>query len=120
SSYVTAQQVLTPDAIVCVRGKVDQRDDEPKIVAHEVTIPNLEGSVEPLVLSIPAETCTPGLVERLKEVLEGHPGPTPVHLRLLSGDTQPKTLRLPHRYCVERENGLYAELKALLGQKALE
>jgi len=96
------------------------RDDEPKIVAQEVSIPSTEAVADPLVLSVPAELCTPALVDRLKGVLEAHPGPTPVHLRLLSGNSSPKTIRLPHRYCVERRNGLYAELKALLGQKAFE
>jgi len=120
SSYVAASAVLAADAIVMVRGKVDMRDDEPKIVAQEVSIPSTEAVADPLVLSVPAELCTPALVDRLKGVLEAHPGPTPVHLRLLSGSSSPKTIRLPHRYCVERRNGLYAELKALLGQKAFE
>jgi len=120
SSYVSAAPVLAPDAIVTVRGKIDTRDDEPKVVAHEVAIPSLDPGGQPLILSVPAETCTPAFVERLKGVLESHPGATPVHLRLLSGATPAKTIRLPHRYCVERRNGLYAELKVLLGQKALD
>ncbi|HJT38557.1 MAG TPA: DNA polymerase III subunit alpha [Actinomycetota bacterium] len=120
SSYVSAAPMLTADAIVTVRGKIDTRDDEPKVVAQEVAVPTLDAGGAPLVLSVPAETCTPAFVERLKTVLESHPGPTPVHLRLLSGATPAKTIRLPHRYCVERRNGLYAELKVLLGQKALD
>jgi len=120
SAYVNAQSVLTPDAIVCVRGKVDRRDDQAKIVAHEVSYPNLEGGGNPLILQMPAERCTPALVDRLKGVLESHPGRTPVHLRLTSNGGQPKTLRLPHRFAVERRDGLYAELKTLLGPKAFE
>ncbi|TMK50995.1 MAG: DNA polymerase III subunit alpha, partial [Actinobacteria bacterium] len=120
SSYVSAAPLLGADAIVTVRGKIDTRDDEPKIVAQEVAVPSLDAGGTPLVLSVPAETCTPAFVERLKNVLESHPGATPVHLRLLSGATPAKTIRLPHRYCVERRNGLYAELKVLLGQKALD
>ena len=120
SSYVSAAPLLAADAIVTVRGKIDMRDDEAKVIAQEIAIPSLDPGGAPLVLSVPAETCTPAFVERLKDVLESHPGPTPVHLRLLSGATPAKTLRLPHRYCVERRNGLYAELKVLLGQKALE
>ena len=120
SSYVSAAAVLSPDAIVTVRGKIDTRDEEPKVVAQEVAIPSLDATGLPLVLSVPAEVCTPAFVDRLKGVLESHPGQTPVHLRLLSGATPAKTIRLPHRYCVERRNGLYAELKVLLGQKALE
>lgn len=119
SAYMQAQALLAADAIVCVKGKVDLRDEQPKVVAQEVWLPNLASGGDPLVLSMPAEVCTPSLVDRLKKVLEGHPGPTPVHLRLRSsGD--PKTLRLPHRFSVKRESGLYAELKVLLGARALE
>jgi DNA polymerase III subunit alpha len=121
SSYVNAQSVLIPDGIVCVKGKVDSREGEDriKVVAHEVFSPNLEGGDQPLALHIPADTCTPALVDKLKGVLEAHPGVTPVHLRLVGGAT-PKTLRLPNAFCVKRNTGLYAELKALLGPKALD
>jgi DNA polymerase-3 subunit alpha len=119
SAYMQAQAVLAPDAIVCVKGKVDLRDEQPKIVAQEIWLPNLEGGGDPLVLSMQADACTASFVDRLKKVLEGHPGPTPVHLRLRS-TSEPKTLRLPHRFSVKRESGLYAELKVLLGVGALE
>jgi len=154
SAYGSAQQVLVPDAIVVVRGKLDTREDRSKIVAHEVSPldpderapgpsdrslesgangngrprangdgaghpPVAEADAGPLVLEVAAERCTPRLVDRLKEVLEAHPGRTPVHLRLISVGGTPKTLRLPHRFSIERRNGLYAELKALLGPAAL-
>jgi DNA polymerase-3 subunit alpha len=117
SAYATAQAVLSSDAIVCVKGRVDMREDRAKIVAQEVWRPNLDPGGDPLVLQVAAEACTPDLVDRLKLILEGHPGPTPVHLRLRSvGD--PKTLRLPHRFAVDRGSELYAEIKVLLGPKA--
>ena len=118
SSFEKFAPLLLKDAIVCVKGKVDLRDEAPKIVALEVWRPNLEAGGDPLVLSIPAESCTPALVEKLKEVLASHPGLTPVHLRLVSGEKS-KLLRLPDDYRVERRNGLYAELKTLLGSAAL-
>ena len=118
SSFEKFAPLLVKDAILCVKGKVDLRDEAPKIVALEVWRPNLEAGGDPLMLSIPAESCTPALVAKLKEVLSSHPGLTPVHLRLLSGE-KPKLLRLPDDYRVERRNGLYAELKTLLGSAAL-
>lgn len=120
-SYVKAQALLVPDAIVCVKGKVDLREDQPKIVIYEVFPPAAVVRDDlPVVLQVPAATCTPDLVERLKEVLATHPGPSPVHLKLVrSAGEASKTLRLPHRFAVTRDAGLYAELKALLGPKAL-
>ena len=166
SAYQGAQSVLEPDAIVVVRGKVDTREDTPKIVAHEVRAldpavtaggtraassdePSSSGrsggnggrperssgtpdevrerrrraasagGTGPLVLEVAADRCTEDFVERLRGVLEAHPGETPVHLRLVpDGEGRPKTLKLPHRFRIERRNGLYAELKVLLGPMA--
>jgi DNA polymerase III subunit alpha len=119
SSYEKFAPLLVKDAIVCVKGKVDLRDEAPKLVALEVWRPNLEAGGDPLVLTIPADTCTPDLVERLKEVLSSHPGLTPVHLRLVSGEST-KLLRLQDDFRVERRNGLYGELKSLLGSSAMK
>jgi DNA polymerase III subunit alpha len=111
-------EVVSQDAIVCVKGKVDTREDPAKFVALEIWRPNLEAGGDPLVLRLPAESCTPALVESLKGILQSHPGPTPVHLHLASGlDTT--VLRLPNDFRIERRAGLYAELKSVLGQSAL-
>ena len=119
SAYVSAQVALAPDAIVCVKGKLDRREETPQVIAQEVWRPTLDGGGEPLLLTVASEVCTPALVERLKGVLEGHPGATPVHLRLSSSTGEPKTLRLPHAFNVSRGSDLYAELKALLGSRVL-
>ena len=118
SSYEKFAPLLSKEAIVCVKGKVDLRDEEPKLVALEVWHPNLETGGAPLVLTLDAGACTPPVVEQLKEVLSSHPGLTPVHLRLTSG-ANTKVLRLPDDFRIERRNGLYAELKSLLGAGAL-
>jgi DNA polymerase-3 subunit alpha len=116
SAFGQVADLIVEDTIVCVKGRVDLRDDQPKIVALELWRPNLADSGEPLVLSVRADACTPELIDRLKAVLEAHAGPTQVHLRLTGGEGQ-KLLRLPN-YGIERRNGLYADLKALLGPGA--
>ena len=118
NSFDKFAPLLQRDSIVCVKGKVDLRDEEPKLVALEVWRPNLEAGGDPLVLQLEADACTPKVVEQLKEVLSAHPGLTPVHLRLTSGGGT-KVLRLPDDFRIERRNGLYAELKTLLGTTAL-
>ena len=66
-----------------VKGRLDRRDDVPKLIAMELTLPDLsEGPRGPVVISLPVVRCTPPVVERLKEVLATHPGATEVHLRL--------------------------------------
>ncbi len=119
SVYAKVQEVLANDAIVCVKGKVEVRGegDPPKIMAQEVWVPDFEGGSDPLILKVEAGTCTPGLVDRLKDVLTSHPGPTQVHVHLHS-EAGVKVLRLPGQFGVERRNGLYGELKSLLGSGA--
>ncbi len=116
ATYAKAEQVLVNDAIVCVKGRVEVREDEaPKIVAMEVWRPNLEAGGDPLVLKIPTARA-PMLVNQLKEVLQAHPGPTPVQVHLVAEDaTVVRKMRIPDSLRVETRNGLYAELKSLLG-----
>ena len=78
-----SRPALAEDAVVVVRGRLDRRDDVPKLIAMELSLPDLsEGPRGPVVISLPVVRCTPPVVERLKEVLATHPGATEVHLRL--------------------------------------
>jgi DNA polymerase III subunit alpha len=54
------------------------------------------------------------VVERLREVLSTHPGPTEVHLRLLTG-SRAKVVRLDDKLRVKPSPSLLADLKQLLG-----
>ena len=71
-----------------------------------------------MVVSLPVTRCTPPVVERLKDVLATHPGPTEVHLRLTqSGRTT--VMRLDDGLRVAPSPALFGDLKALLGPSCL-
>jgi DNA polymerase III subunit alpha len=72
----------------------------------------------PLIINLPANACTPTFVTTLKDVLANHPGGTEVFLHVDSG-MKTVVLRLGSGYWVDTSNGLHAELKALLGPRAL-
>ncbi|HVM26923.1 MAG TPA: DNA polymerase III subunit alpha [Mycobacteriales bacterium] len=119
ASYASAAVHLVEDAVVLVRGRVDKREDVPKLIANELTIPDLSvGPRGPVVVQLPVQRCTPPVVERFKDVLSSHPGTTEVHLQLTSG---PKTtvVRLDDRLRVTATPSLFADLKALLGPGCL-
>src|SRR4029079_17821607 len=106
---------LAEDAVLLVRGRVDRRDDTPKIIAMEVTVPDLaEGARGPVVVSLPAPRCTPPVVDRLREILATHPGRLEGHLELSSGTTT-RVLRLDDRLRVTPSPALMGDIKALLG-----
>ena len=111
--YATA---IAEDAIVIVKGRVDRRDDVPKLIAMDMTIPDLtaaEGNA-PFVVSLPVARCVPPVVEQLREVLRTHPGPTEVHLRL-RGNQRTTVVRLDGKLRVTASPALHADLKQLLG-----
>ncbi|HEV3475470.1 MAG TPA: OB-fold nucleic acid binding domain-containing protein, partial [Actinomycetota bacterium] len=121
SVFEQAQEFLAPDRIVLIRGRIDLRGRELQIVASEVVPLEDEPSTrvpDELTLAVPAEECTDGLVARLKETLAAHPGGVPVVLRLVS-DGDPRHLRLSDGYRVDGSAGLLAELRGLLGPRAL-
>jgi DNA polymerase-3 subunit alpha len=119
ASYAGAAVHLVEDAVVLVRGRVDKREDTPKIVANELTLPDLStGPRGPVVVQLPTPRCTPPVVERFKEVLASHPGTTEVHLQLVSGPRS-TVVRLDDRLRVTATPSLFADLKALLGPGCL-
>jgi len=110
-----AGALLADDAIVVIRGRVDTRDDQVKLVCMEVSRPELSVDGQgPLQLKLPPGALTDSVVDRLKAVLGEHPGDQPVHLHV--GDT---TLRLPSEFNVDSHRGLVGELRVLLGPNAI-
>ncbi len=107
--------VLDEDAIVYVKGRLDTRDDTPKIIAMEITRPELvlDGG-PPVRLRLKVASLSDERAQRLEEILREHPGDSPVFLHLESHD-KTTVLRLGDDHLVNPRNGLYAELRILLG-----
>ncbi len=115
STYAQVAVNVAEDAIVVVRGRVDRREDAAKLVASDLTVPDLsERERGPVVVSLPAARCTPPMVERLREVLATHPGTTEVRLQLVNGDRTTQW-RMPEALRVSATPALMGDLKALLG-----
>ena len=60
------------------------------------------------------DALTDAKVGRLKEILAEHPGDSPVFVHL-EGPEKTTVLRLGDDYLVDARNGLFAELRVLLG-----
>jgi DNA polymerase III subunit alpha len=115
ATFTQFMSQIIDDAIVVLKGRLDRREEVPKLVAMEVTTPDMTASqAGPFVVSMLEGRCVPPVVERLKEVLRTHPGPTEVHLRLVTG-SRVKVLRLDDKLRVRSSPSLLADLKQLLG-----
>jgi DNA polymerase-3 subunit alpha len=117
NTYELIGQYIAEDAIVVVKGRVDRRDDQARIMAMDMSLPdtNVNASDEaPVVLTLQATRCTPPIVGKLSEVIKAHPGQVEVHLRLMTGGSRSTLYRLgPQR--VDASAALMGDLKALLG-----
>jgi DNA polymerase-3 subunit alpha len=107
--------LLEDDAIVVLKGRIDLRDDQMKLVCMEVRRPELttEAAGE-LHIALPIAVLTDTKVEELKRLLTEHAGDAPVFLHV--GE---KILRLPPAYAVTSRPGLVGELRVLLGPNAI-
>jgi DNA polymerase III subunit alpha len=114
-TYSAVSHQLIEDEVVLVKGRVDKREDVPRLIAMELTVPDLsQGPRGPLTVSLAANRCVPDLVSRLKSVLSTHPGTTEVRLQLL-GPARVTTLKLDDGLRVNVTISLVADLKELLG-----
>jgi DNA polymerase-3 subunit alpha len=107
--------LLEEDVAVCVRGRIDTRDDQPKLVCMGLTRPQLVvDDGPPLRISLPLTSLTDSLLQGLKQLLVEHPGPSPVYLHVGS-----KVLQLPDELNVDARSGVVAEVRVLLGPNAV-
>jgi len=96
-----------------VRGRIDLRDEQPKIVAMDVRRPVLSATdSEPLRIALPISVLTDDTVERLKEILTAHPGSSRSCCTWAR-----RCCALPAEFNVATRNGLMGELKMLLGRQ---
>ncbi|PRX99863.1 DNA polymerase III subunit alpha [Allonocardiopsis opalescens] len=119
NTYQLCSQVLAEDAVLVVKGRLDKREDTPKLIAMEVTQPDLSKATAgtgPFVISMPAVKAVRPVVPQLKEILVGHRGQTEVHLQLHNG-SRTQVFRLNRRVSPSPE--LIADLKQLLGPACL-
>lgn len=109
--------LVVEDAVLVVSGHLDHRGDDVKVVSREIK--ELQVRDDSTVrLGVPARRLTPEVVANLKTILRNHPGSATVYLNLSdNGDT--KVLRLGDDHKVEPRSALFAELKELLGPKAI-
>lgn len=107
--------MLEEDSVVIVKGRIDSRDDQPKMVAQSLTKPELgNGSTQPLGIRISLAQLTRENLVRLQALLHDHPGDIPVRLYV-----DDNTYELPPEFKVNDRAGLIGELRVLLGASAI-
>ena len=116
-TYLQLRDSLVPDTTVTIRGRVSRRDDG--VTLQGFSIEKLESGRElggVLQLQLNDASATRESLTQLAAILEAHPGPVEVQVKLVSNG-QTSHFMLPQRVAVGHD--LFGELKALLGPEAV-
>ena len=117
NTYNQYALTLIEDRVVTIRGRVDRREDQVRFSAFEMSSLDItSGPVGPLLISLPIASCTPPIVERIKEILRSHPGKREVHLQINDAGSQ---TMMKIDALVTSSPSLSADLKSILGPDCL-
>ncbi|MDP1819528.1 MAG: DNA polymerase III subunit alpha [Acidimicrobiales bacterium] len=107
---------LADDAIVVVKGRVDKREDQPKLIAMDLEpFEPMSGDAFPLRVRLAPQRVSEALIDELKQLLTEYQGDSPVFLHL--GERQ--VLRLPEAWAVDVGPALLGRLREMLGPTAI-
>ncbi len=115
-AFANTEKYIKKDAIVCVKGKVNLREDRPKIMANDI-IPLDEIQkkyTQAIIISLDAGIGEDSM-NRLKSVLESHPGTAPVYLHFRMADGKRFEISVEDKLKVEPSDSLTSDIEKLLG-----
>jgi DNA polymerase-3 subunit alpha len=119
NSYTQHSMNLMEDRIVIIRGRIDKREEQVKLMALDLSTPDISLAPSgPLIISMDTVRCTPPVVDRIKEILRSHPGKREVHLKLDEG-RKSLVMKIGDDLRVTASPSLSADLKAILGPDCL-
>lgn len=116
-TYLENRELLIADQTVAIRGRISRRDEEVTLQAFSIEVLDAgreQGGV--LKLSIKETMANKSNLERLSQILDSHPGPVEVQVKLIGSGV--KHFLLPQRVAIGHD--LFGELKALLGPDAVD
>jgi DNA polymerase III subunit alpha len=108
--------LLNDDAIVTVKGRIDDRDDIPKMMAMDIKRLEIsqDGGGPPLRLQLPEGGVKDSVILAMRALFQTYPGPSEVYIHFGR-----QILRLPSDCNVAVTTRLIVELRILLGESAI-
>ena len=118
STYAAAAELCVTDRILIVKGRVDHKEGETKLVAQEVLAFEAVSARREVRLRIDATRTPAGVIRDLAAVIRDFPGESPVYVDCVT--SQGKVVyALGQQFRVQPVPDFYAEVRALLGESAL-
>ena len=118
SVYTHSQEHLLTDQVLVVKGRVDHKEGETKLIAIEVKAFEATPERTAVHLKLDARTARAGIIRELAVVLRDFPGEAAVFVAMQTSDGA-KTYEFGPQYKVRPVPDFFAEVKALLGESAV-
>ena len=118
SVYASSREHLETDKVLVVKGRVDHKEGETKLIAIEVSPFEAVPERKAVHLKLDARAMPAGTVHELKTILCSYPGEAPVFVAMTTS-MGPMTLELGPEFRVKPDADLFTEVKALLGPAAV-
>jgi DNA polymerase III subunit alpha len=118
STYAEASELCVPDRILIVKGRVDHKEGETKLLAQEVKPFDAVAARREVRLRIDATQVPAGTIAQLRDLLADFPGDSQVFADCVTSQGKVIVAFGP-KFRVTPAPDFYAEVRALLGESAL-
>jgi DNA polymerase-3 subunit alpha len=118
STYDKARELCTTDRILVVKGRIDRKEGETKLVALEIASFEAVPEMREVRIKIDATKAGAGTIKELAALIRDFPGESPVYADLLTSQGR-KTYAFGPQFKVQPAPDFYAEVKMLLGESAV-
>jgi DNA polymerase III subunit alpha len=118
SVYAAARELLEADRVLVLKGRVDHKEGETKLIAIEVAPFEATPDRAEVRLRLDARSAPAGTIRDLADVVRSFPGDAQVVLELETS-MGPQTYEFGPGFRVRPEPDFYAEVKSLLGEAAV-
>ncbi len=117
-AFIKAQAHLLQGAVVSITGRLDRREETPRIVANEVKPikrPAAAASADkPVVLAFDRSTVTEADLTRVRDIVRLHPGPRTLELVFTDANGGRVRMRANREFAIKLDDAATAELSPWL------
>jgi DNA polymerase-3 subunit alpha len=118
STYEASRELCTADRVLIVKGRIDRKEGETKLVALELSAFEAVPEMREVRLKIDATRTRAGVIRELAALIRDFPGESPVYADLITSQGK-KVYAFGPQYRVKPAPDFYAEVKTLLGESAV-
>ncbi|MFH1246110.1 MAG: DNA polymerase III subunit alpha [Candidatus Omnitrophota bacterium] len=120
--YSQYLQNIQPNAPVFVSGRINLREQEPKIVAEElIPLPEVYRQfTQSLLINVSLAALQKDRLENLKRILKKYPGQTPVIINFLQQDNRKIQVKVGRQFNIAPCEELFLELTGVAGEEAVQ